>query len=287
MTESLKEMLLNMILSSLSGFDSMVVDAKTVLTDSNDTIWNNVLTLSEVLKPFCYIIIAICILIEIGQVAVKVDMIKWEHGLKLLIKIAISKVAIDISPVFLKACYYQSIDWINLASKGGSNANLGATLTPQMETLMDKVTGLGSVLGLFASLIIVVIAIKVCGILVQVVAYGRMFELYIYLAVSPLPCAFFPLGDGSGGGFSRITGKFFKSFAAICLQGVMIILCMRIYNMIIGNAFNELVQKALDSGAGEAVVVSDLCYTMLLGAIILVMSVMKCGTWAKNILDTM
>ena len=114
-----------------------------------------------------------------------------------------------------------------------------------------------------------------------------MFELYVYLAVSPLPCAFFPLGDGNGGGFSRVTGKFFKSFAAVCLQGVMIILCMRIFNLIIGGTLNEMVQNAINSGAEPSIIVGDLCYVMLLGAIVLLMSIFKCGTWAKGILDAM
>ena len=285
LTDALKEMLLDMILSALNGFDSMVADAQNVLTAPVDSVWNSVLTLANVLKPFCYTIIGICLLIEMANVMMKVDLLKWEHGLKMAVKMVLAKVCIDVAPTFLRACYAQATDWIQSVSTQGADANLGSSLSPQMEGLMDNISGLGSVLGLFASLIIVVISIKICGLLVQVVAYGRMFELYVYLAVSPLPCAFFPLGDGNGGGFSRITGKFFKSFAAVCLQGVMMILCMRIFNMIIGNAFNELINDAINSGAGEAVVVSDLCYTMLLGAIVLVMSVFKCGGWAKNILD--
>lgn len=285
MTDALKEMLLDMILSALNGFDSMVSDAQNVLTAPIDSVWNSVLTLTEVLKPFCYTIIGICLLIEMANVMMKVDLLKWEHGLKMAVKMVLATVCIDVAPTFLRACYVQAADWIQNVSSQGADANLGSTLSPQMEGLMDEISGLGSVLGLFASLIIVVIAIKICGLLVQVVAYGRMFELYVYLAVSPLPCAFFPLGDGNGGGFSRVTGRFFKSFAAVCLQGVMMILCMRIFNMIIGNAFNELIDQAMNSGAGEAVVVSDLCYTMLLGSIVLVMSVFKCGGWAKNILD--
>lgn len=285
MTDALKEMLLDMILSSLNGFDSMVSDAQNVLTAPVDSVWNSVLTLTNVLKPFCYTIIGICLLIEMANVMMKVDLLKWEHGLKMAVKMVLAKVCIDIAPTFLRACYAQAADWIQSVSSQGADTNLGATLSPQMEGLMDEISGLGSVLGLFGSLIIVVIAIKICGLLVQVVAYGRMFELYVYLAVSPVPCAFFPLGDGNGGGFSRVTGRFFKSFAAVCLQGVMMILCMRIFNMIIGNAFNELIDQAINSGAGEAVVVSDLCYTMLLGSIVLVMSVFKCGGWAKNILD--
>lgn len=287
MTDGLKKFLLKMIESALNGFDSMVIDSQRILSTGNEAVWNNVLTLSDVLKPFCYTVIGICLLIEIAQVAAKVDLLKWEHGLKLAVKMVLAKVCIDIAPVFLKACYQQAADWIQATATSGADVELGASLSHHMSTLFSGISGLGNVLGLFASTSILIIAIKICGLLVQVIAYGRMFELYVYLAVSPLPCAFFPLGDGSGGGFNRLTGKYFKSFAAICLQGVMMILCIRIFNMIIGDAFNTLINQALASGGEKSIIVSDLCYTMLLGSVVLVMGITKCGSWAKNILDAM
>ena len=159
-------------------------------------------------------------------------------------------------------------------------------MSSEVQTQLNNVTGLWSVLWLGVSLLIVVLAIKICGLLIQVIAFGRMFELYIYLAVSPLPCAFFPLGNGNGDGISRITQKFFKSFIAVCLQGVMIILCIRIFYMIIGSAFTNMVQQAIAGGTASGVV-TELCYTMLMGAIVLVMSVARCGSWAKSIIDAM
>jgi hypothetical protein len=35
------------------------------------------------------------------------------------------------------------------------------------------------------------------------------------------------------------------------------------------------------------IILSDLCFLMLLGSIALVMSIQKCGSWAKSILDGM
>ncbi len=292
MTEGLKNWLLSMILSALSSFDSMVESAEGVLTGTGtgafdtDAVWNAVLVLSNALKPFCYVVIAICLLIEIAQVAQKVDIIKWEHGVKLCLKMVFAKLCIDIAPTFLRACYNQANIWITSALNVGGYQSLGAMMSNEIQTQISNISGLGTVLGLFVSTMLVALAIMICALLVQVIAFGRMFELYVYLAVSPLPCAFFPLGDGTGGGWSRITQKFFKSFIAVCLQGVMIILCMRIFYMIIGNAFQNMISDAVATGdAGQ--IVSQLCYTMLLGAIVLVMSVARCGSWSKGIIDAM
>lgn len=287
--DALKETLLEMIKSALNGFDSMVDNAQSVLTGgsfSTDEVWNNVLKLTEALKPFCYTIIAICLLIELAQVASKVDILKWEHGLKMCIKMIFAKLCIDIAPTFLRACYNQASIWITKATEIGNYTNLGNQISKKVETQVAEISGIWAVIGLLVSCLLLSMAIKVCGLLIQVITFGRMFELYVYLAISPLPCSFFPLGDGSGGGMSRITMKFFKSFIAVCLQGVMIILSIRIFHMIVGTAITNLITTST-TGTDPTTVISDLCYTMLMSGIVLVMAVSKCGSWAKGIMDTM
>lgn len=285
----LKETLLNLIKSAMNGFDSTVSSAQDVLTgglfDTN-AVWSSVLALSNALKPFCYVVIGICLLIEIAQVAAKVDIIKWEHGLKLCVKMVFAKLCIDIAPTFLRACYNQASLWISSAMSVGGYTNLGSLMTTEVETQINSISGIWSVIGLLASCLLLSMAVKICGLLIQVIAFGRMFELYVLLAVSPLPCAFFPLGDGSGGGMSRITQKFFKNFIAVCLQGVMIIISIRIFYMIVGTALTSLITSA-SGGSDPTTVVTDLCYVMLLAGIVLVMAIAKCGSWAKSIMDAM
>lgn len=287
--DGLKETLLNLIKSAMNGFDSTVSSAQDVLTgglfDTN-AVWSSVLALSNALKPFCYVVIGICLLIEIAQVAAKVDIIKWEHGLKLCVKMVFAKLCIDIAPTFLRACYNQASLWISSAMSVGGYTNLGSLMTTEVETQISSISGIWSVIGLLASCLLLSMAVKICGLLIQVIAFGRMFELYVLLAVSPLPCAFFPLGDGSGGGISRITQKFFKNFIAVCLQGVMIITSIRIFYMIVGTALTSLITSA-SGGSDPTTVVTDLCYVMLLAGIVLVMAVAKCGSWAKSIMDAM
>lgn len=287
--DGLKETLLNLIKSAMNGFDSTVSSAQDVLTgglfDTN-AVWSSVLALSNALKPFCYVVIGICLLIEIAQVAAKVDIIKWEHGLKLCVKMVFAKLCINIAPTFLRACYNQASLWISSAMSVGGYTNLGSLMTTEVETQISSISGIWSVIGLLASCLLLSMAVKICGLLIQVIAFGRMFELYVLLAVSSLPCAFFPLGDGSGGGMSRITQKFFKNFIAVCLQGVMIIISIRIFYMIVGTALTSLITSA-SGGSDPTTVVTDLCYVMLLAGIVLVMAVAKCGSGAKSIMDAM
>ncbi len=286
MTDAILDLVKTLLLDAISSIDFMIADAIKVLTGQGSVpdIWNSIVSLSDVLKPFCNIVICICLLIEIAQVAAKVDIIKWEHGLKLCVKMTLAKVAIDIAPTFLRACYNQATLWIK--GLGSPTLNLGNLVTTTtVDTLVDGVSGFGGAIGLLASCLLLILAIKICGLIVQVIAYGRVFEIYVYLLISPLPMAFFPLGNGNGDGISRITSRFIKSFIAVCLQGVMILVVMQIFSTICGSAIADAINNA--AAAGGSVGVSNLCFALLMGCVVLVMSVAKCGTWAKGIIDAM
>lgn len=290
--DAIKAGLKDDIISAFGSFAALINESTDILTVNLtgsgvkwvEDAWGIVEGVCDVLNPFCQTIIALCLLIELAQTIMKVDMLKWEHGLKFCIKMVFAKVCITLAPTFLKACYQQASIWIlSVGADTGDLSSCSTDLQRSATAYLANVDGLGSILGLFISMSFVVIAIKICGLLIKVIAFGRMFEILVYLAISPLPCAFFPLGDGTGGGISRITQKFFKSFIAVCLQGVMMILCIQIYNVII----SSILIASTDAANAAAANVSELCYTMLMGAIVLVMSVARCGSWAKSIIDAM
>lgn len=293
MLDGLRSWLISLIEIAFMGFDSSLAESADVLRNGFDeTTWNNVLTLSGYLKPFCLIIVGFCLMIELAQVASRVDIIKWEHGLKICVKMVIAKVCIDVAPTFLRACNGQAQEWVGLMTDGGSN--LGLEAKNRLVPLVQQVDGFAEILGLVLVTLIVMLAVKICGLIITVMAYGRMFEIYVYLAVSPFPFAFLPLGGDGGASISRITSKFIKSFIAVCLQGVMMIIVMRVFDMVmssvIANTYAEIM-SATDPATGAVAdanaAITNLSFTMLLGSIALIMSVVKSGSWAKNVIDAM
>jgi hypothetical protein len=122
-------------------------------------------------------------------------------------------------------------------------------------------------------MIIVMLAINIIAILIRVIAYARMFEILVYIAVAPLPCAFLPLGDSGSAG--RIPKKFFLSFTAVCLQGLFILISLNLYAAICTDVFS----------GGLGTQPSDIAYNVLLGALVLCVAVFKSGGWAKQIMD--
>ena len=280
---ALRNLLASLITRALNSFDTMMVNAVDVLGGSL-TAWGEIVNFANgVIRPFALMIIGICLLIEIGKVASKVDLVKWEIGLKLCVKMVLSVVAIDIAPVFLEAMYAQAATWIISAGALGGGSAFGGDIATIVEPLVTGVSGIWATLGLFMTTVILLIAVQLCGLIIAVIAFARMFELYVYLAIAPLPMAFFPLGDGSGGGFSRITAKFLRAFAAICLQGVLMLISIRVFGAIMVDVISDAIIAS--AGLEASVQVNELMYTMLLGSIVLVMSVVKSGSWAKSILD--
>lgn len=56
--------------------------------------------------------------------------------------------------------------------------------------------------------------------------YGRFFKLYIYTAIAPVPLATFA-GEPS----QQVGKSFLKSYAAVCLEGAIIVLACIIFSL--------------------------------------------------------
>ena len=122
--------LLSLILSSmLQNFDDMITETRELLTLSviDDSLWDNISNVARsVFVPFGTTIIVICLMIEIAQTASRVDLLKWEHAIKIGVKMVLTKVAVDNVSLFLEACYKQSIRFINSVP---NDLNVGGNYT--------------------------------------------------------------------------------------------------------------------------------------------------------------
>ena len=91
-------------------------------------------------------------------------------------------------------------------------------------TAVDECSLLPSI-GVLAVSLIGMLVIVVLSFMLVITVYGRMFRLYLYTAISPVPLAAFA-GEPS----QSIGVSFLKSYAAVCLEGVVIALCCVIYS---------------------------------------------------------
>ncbi|MFM1582332.1 VirB6/TrbL-like conjugal transfer protein, CD1112 family [Helcococcus ovis] len=113
---------------------------------------------------------------------------------------------------------------------------------------------------------LVKILIQGVSILISIILYGRMFEIYVYSAVCAIPFA--TMGNKEWG---SIGTNFIKNLFALALQGLFLTICLGIYAVLI---------KSVDVENLHSSLVMVLIYTILLGLMML-----KSGTLSKSILN--
>ena len=147
---------------------------------------------------------------------------------------------------------------------GGSTAvspDMLNTLETQLET-MD----IGPLLGLWLQSGLIGVTMNALNIVIFVIVYGRMIEIYMLTSLAPIPFATVVNRElGSTG------QNYFKSLMAVGFQGLLILVCVGIYAV--------LIQSIAVSGDPIGAVWTVVGYTVLL-----CFTLFKTGSLAKSIL---
>lgn len=147
----------------------------------------------------------------------------------------------------------------------GSTAVDASALENLEETLMDM--DLGPLLGLWLQSIIVQITMSALSILIFVIVYGRMIEIYLMVSLAPIPFSTFSSREQS-----QIGQNYLRSLLALGFQGFLILICVGIYAVMVqGIAFTDDVIGSIWGVMGYTVL---LCFTLF-----------KTGTLAKGVFN--
>jgi hypothetical protein len=146
---------------------------------------------------------------------------------------------------------------------GGSTA-----VTPDMlNTLEAQLTAMdiGPLLGLWLQTIIIGLTMTALNILIFVIVYGRMIEIYMLTSLAPIPFA--TVVNRELGGMGQ---NYFKSLLAVGFQGLLILVCVGIYAV--------LIQSIAIGGDPIGAIWTVIGYTVLL-----CFTLFKTGSLAKSI----
>ena len=100
------------------------------------------------------------------------------------------------------------------------------TVLPQEIVTAVESCGFFESIPLWAVTLIGGLFITVLSFIMIMTVYGRFFKLYLYTAIAPVPLSTF------GGEPSQNVGKsFIKSYAAVCLEGAIIVLACIIFSL--------------------------------------------------------
>ena len=71
---------------------------------------------------------------------------------------------------------------------GSTSLDVEATLTSMFNSQIDTM-GIGELIGLGLETMVISLCMKIMSVLITVILYGRMIEIYLYVSVAPIPAA--------------------------------------------------------------------------------------------------
>ena len=126
----------------------------------------------------------------------------------------------------------REIDDIVAAGNIGIAVGIVTTdITPDMLTELETTLegmDLGPLLGLWLQSSVIGLTMQIMGIIIFVLVYGRMIEIYLMTSLAPLPVA--TLSNRELGGTGQ---NYLKSLFAVGFQGMLILVCVAIYAVLV------------------------------------------------------
>ena len=154
-----------------------------------------------------------------------------------------------------------------IARAGGviqGSTDITPTMLDNLEATLETM-GIGSLLGLFMQSLLIHVTMWALNIIIFVIVYGRMLEIYMMTSLAPIPVA--TLANREVGSMGQ---NYLKSLFAVGFQGLLILLCVGIYAV--------LVQSIATTGDPIGAIWSCVGYTVLLAFMLF-----KTGSIAKSI----
>lgn len=193
-------------------------------------IWNIVVNINDGLKAIGYALLVLFFLMGVVKTCGNLSEVKRpEQALKLFIRFAIAKGVISYGLDLMVALFKIIQGVINRIVSLSGFTGSSNTLLPQ--EIVDAIEDCGffESIPLWAVTLIGSLLITVLSFVMILTVYGRFFKLYLYTAIAPIPLSSF-----AGEPTSSMGKSFMKSYAAVCLEGAIIMLSCIIYTAFVG-----------------------------------------------------
>ncbi len=150
---------------------------------------------------------------------------KPEMVFKCFIRFVLAQAAVTHGMELMTALFKVAQGMIStIMTASGLSALTDTTLPDEMVTIIEDVGFLESI-PLWAITLLGSLFIWVLSLIMILTVYSRFFKLYLATAIAPIPMASF-----AGQPSSSIGVAFLKSYAAICLEGCIIVLACVIFS---------------------------------------------------------
>lgn len=280
-TEFIKDMLKGWVLSNL---DAMFTDVNTKVgtiageVGKTPSTWNAgifgmVKTLSEnVVIPIAGLVISFVLIYElITMVIDKNNMHDFDTGLffRFLFKACIAVMLLSKTFDIVMAVFdvgSHAVTQAASAISGSTSIDVQTTLTAMFNSQIDSME-IGELIGLGLETMIISVCMKIMAVLITVILYGRMIEIYLYVSVAPIPAATVTNRE-----WGSVGTNYLKGLIALAFQGFFIMVCVAIYAVLV-------------SGITVAADLHSALWSVGAYTVILCFSLFKTGSISKSIFN--
>ena len=154
------------------------------------------------------------------------DVKRPEHALKLFLRFAIAKGVVTYGLELMMAVFeiVQGIISKIMRTSGLGGASKTSLPAEMIDAIED--CGFFESIPLWAVTLIGGLFVWVLSFIMILSVYGRFFKMYMYTAISPIPLSTF-----AGEPTQNVGKSFLKSYAAVCLEGAIIVLACIIFSV--------------------------------------------------------
>ena len=278
-TDWLKEMLIGAIMGNLSGmFESVNNQVGEIATSVGRTpesfspeIFAMVRNISEsVIIPIAGLILTFIACYELIQLIIDHNnLANFETWIffKWISKTFVAVMLITNTFNITMAVFDVAQHVIN--ASGGIIAGDTAIDASGLEALEETLQGmdLGPLIGLLLQSFVVQITMYALSIIIFIIVYGRMIEIYLMVSLAPIPFATFANREQN-----QLGQNYLRSLLALGFQGFLILVCVAIYAVLVQSvAFSDDIIADIWGVMGYTVL---LCFTLF-----------KTGTLAKSVFN--
>lgn len=282
--DKIKDMLKEILIGNITAnFESMFGEINnkigSIATDVGQTpmgwnkeVYNFIKNINDdVIIPIAGLIITAVLCIELIQMVMERNNMQdadsfelYKYVIKAFVAVYLASHAFEFS----MAVFDVAQTLVNEAAGvvGASTTFTSEELLASIETL--KELDLGKLFGLVIETTIFKGVLWVVGILINIIIAGRMFEIYVYSSISSIPFA--TMGNKEWG---QIGTNYIKGLFALGLQGLFLMICLGIYNVLIKTV-------VLTSADFMAALSSIIGFALLLGVMMF-----KSGSISKSVMN--
>ena len=218
--------------NALEVWNEKLSEIWTLITQSPQTfksgsIWSVITGIHGALQAIGYALLVLFFVIGVVKTCGSfADLKKPEHAAKLFVRFAIAKGLITYGMELMLALLEIIQGVISTIMNAAGFGSPQATVLPSEVITAIEDCGFFESIPLWAVTLIGGLFIWVLSFVMILSVYGRFFKMYMYTAIAPIPLSSF-----AGEPTQNIGRSFLKSYAAVCLEGAIIVLACIIFSV--------------------------------------------------------